>query len=267
LLARADRKLMMISAYPSQALRKPEEGSRIFPGGSPMLSKSVFSLVAMSLVAAGSATAGQTFTGGPAAKSDQLPELQCDGTSCSLKAITPTSPKAAHAAVPSPLPYNVGPPAGQRFGWRGAGYPSCQTLNIVPAPTGSAPYEYIRADMIPVPLGSTHATLLSSVQANISGGPSGSAGVVGLLQMRRSGTTSWVTVDASYIYTVRGNPEPTSLYGTASYQAFESLATLPGGTGVPDAIDVRLGTFSIFTATFTDIIYNAVCYGKLDVTF
>jgi hypothetical protein len=252
---------MMISAYPNQAERGRVEG------GNLMIHKSVLTLVAMSLMAAGSAMAGPSLSVRPVVKSEQLPELQCDRLDCVLKPAGSPSKIAATPAVPSPLPYNVGPPAGQRFGWRGAGYPACQSLSTIPAPTGGAPYEYIRADLIPVPLGSTHATLMASVQANLSGGPSGSAAVIALLQMRRSGTAPWVNVDASYVYTVRGNPEPTSLYGTASYQAFESLEALPGGTGVPDAIDVRVGTFSIFTATFTNVIYNAVCYGKLDVTF
>ena len=234
-----------------------------------MLIKFLSACVAIALLAFGSAVAGPPSIGGPVANGEQLPELLCDRLGCTFKPVGATAHTQGITApaAPSPLPYNVGPPAGQRFGWRGAGYPACQTMNTVPAPSGGSPYEYIRADLIPVPLGSTHATLMSSVQANISGGPSGSAGVVALMQMRRSGTTTWSTIHAGYVYTVRGNPEPTSLYGTASSQAFESLAALPNGTGIPDAIDVRVGTFSIFTATFTDVIYNAVCYGKLDVTF
>lgn len=232
-----------------------------------MLIKIMSPIAAIMLLAFGSAMAGPRPIEGPIVKGEQLPELLCDQLSCAQKPVGATTQGIVTPAAPSPLPYNVGPPAGQRFGWRGAGYPACQSLSTIPAPSGGSPYEYIRADLIPVPLGSTHATLLSTVQANISGGPSGSAGVVALMQMRRSGTAPWVTVDASYVYTVRGHPEPTSLYGTASYQAFESLAALPNGSGVPEAIDVRLGTFSIFTATFTDVIYNAVCYGKLDVTF
>lgn len=232
-----------------------------------MLIKRSFIFAAIMPLVLGSAMAAPLSLGGPVAKRDQLPEILCDSVGCSQKTVGATTQGIAAPAAPSPLPYNVGPPAGQRFNWRGASYPACQSMNTLPAPSAGAPYEYIRADLVPVPLGSTHATLLSSVQANISGGPSGSAGVVALMQMRRSGTTPWSTIHAGYVYTVRGNPEPTSLYGTASFQAFESLAALPNGTGVPDAIDVRVGTFSIFTETFTDVIYNAVCYGKLDVTF
>lgn len=232
-----------------------------------MFIKRLFTTAAFTLLAVGTAMAGNPSIERPGVKVEQLPELLCDRADCALKSVGTSTQAIAAPAAPSPLPFNVGPPAGQRFGWRGAGYPACQTMNILPAPSAGSPYEYMRADLIPVPLGSTHVTLLSTIQANISGGPTGSAGVVGLFQMRRSGTTPWVTVDASYVYTVRGNAEPTSLYGTASYQAFESLAALPNGSGLPDAIDVRLGTFSIFTATFTDIVYNAVCYGKMDVIF
>jgi hypothetical protein len=222
----------------------------------------------IALMACGSAFAASPAGSGSQTNSGLLPELQCDRFNCVMKpsslASRPMQPPAPAAANPNPVV--VGPPAGQRYGWLGASYPTCQSVQ---GTSIASPYEYFRIDTIPVPLGSTHVGLRATVQTNIGGGPSGSAGVVGFLQLSRAGTGNWVNTATSYLYSIGGYVNTISLYTTAPLQGLESLASLPPAGAVPDAIDVRLTTFVVYSGDgqFTRTDVAAVCQGKLEVTF
>lgn len=200
--------------------------------------------------------------------SDQLPEIQCTATQCSLNYNVSQRTAPAGVLAADPAPVVVAPPAGQRYFWEGAGYPACQSLvSMNPQPTVSSPYDYIYANAVPVPLGSTHASLLASLQVNLARGDTGNAGTVGMLQIRRSGGT-WFNVSNSYAYTIRGSTPPQSLYNRATYDGLVDLASLPGGSTVPDLVDVRLAVFPVYTnPPATDVALNAVCWGNLLVTF
>jgi len=202
---------------------------------------------------------------------DQFPALQCTTTSCSLvygaaQARGLLGVGTVTAANPNPVV--VAPPAGQRYLWQGAGVPQCvDIITMNPQPTISSPYEYIAAVAIPVPLGSTHASLLGSFQVNLGRGPSGGAADVGFLQIRRSGGT-WANVSASYAYTIQGTATHQSLYNTPTYSGLVSLADLPGGSTVPDLVDVRLAVAPVYTnAPALDLLWNNLCRGQLQVTF
>lgn len=197
--------------------------------------------------------------------SDQLPEIQCDGARCNL--IYGASQRVAPQAA-NPTPVVVAPPAGQRYFWHGAGYPACQSfIPMSPQPTMAAPYEYIHAKEIPVPLGSTHAALLSSFQVNLGRGSTGNAAVVGMLQMRRSGG-AWLDVSLSYAFSVHGASPPQSLFNRATFDGLVDLASLPGGSTVPDLVDVRMAVFPVYTSPpANDVSWSSVCWGNLQVTF
>jgi len=201
---------------------------------------------------------------------DQLPEIQCTTTSCTLVygSTGVAGPGAGNTITANPNPVVVAPPAGQRYLWQGAGYPACQNIIVMnPQPTMSSPYEYVAASAIPVPLGSTHASLLGSLQTNLARGETGNAADVGMLQIRRSGGT-WFNVSISYAYTIRGSTPPQSLYNTATYNGLVSLADLPGGTTVPDLVDVRLAVFPVYTnPPVNDLVLNSVCWGDLQLAF
>lgn len=236
----------------------------------------VFTALATALVAGSlsASAAGSRF----ATRSGDLPEIQCTRNHCALVQ-TPPPRLGAHAlavapmatfATPDPTPVVVGPPAGQRYLWQGAGYPACQSIkDMSPMPSITSPYEYIKATNIPVPLGSTHASLLASFQVNLDGGPAGAAGDVGMLQVARSGTNDWNNVAISYAYTIPGAVNNTSLYNTATYHGLVNLANLTSGTGVPSEIDVRVGVFPVYTADggFSTTIFNGVCWGTLQLSF
>lgn len=219
----------------------------------------------------GSLQAAPSGQAAPAINSHQLPELQCDRSNCDLIYSAGNRPALPMLpSVPSTIPTTVGPPAGQRFAWVGAGYPSCQSILGLPSvPTFAAPYEYISSGVIPVPLGSTHASLSASMQSSLSGGPTDVGGLVGILQIRRSGNPTWTNSAASYIFTVLGVPAPGRLsFGSTSLQGLENLAALPGSAGVPTGIEVRLGMFPVYATGFNaDLNNSAICQGKLEVTF
>lgn len=234
-----------------------------------MLHKLGYFCASLLMLSAGAAFAAPSEMTIPTVKSDLLPELQCDRSNCELKlnASSRQGVVTMPPTVPSTIPAAVGPPAGQRFVWFGADYPACQSIvGLSPVPTFPNPYEYIYSGVIPVPLGSTHASLLTSAQASLSGGPINSAGLVGVLQIRRSGVSTWTNSAASYLYTTRAT-DGAILFGTASLQGLENLASLPGGTGVPTAIEVRMGMFPVYTSGFTSVTNAAICQGKLEVTF
>lgn len=209
-----------------------------------------------------------------------LPSLDCGLTDCRLDygASNAKGQSGASAAAADPTPFDAAPPPGQRLVWRGADYPACQSLgtghNLDPANpnvgrTINDPYEYIKATAIPVPLGSTHADLLSTVSINLSGGPGGAFGTVGFLQLRRGGTATWVNVNTAYGFSIRGHPDPQSLWGKATYQGVVDLASLPDGSGIPGTVDVRMAYFNVFTfdGGFSNVNWNGVCHGLLRLTF
>jgi hypothetical protein len=123
---------------------------------------------------------------------------------------------------------------------------------------------------VPVPLGSDYASLMATFQTNLAGGPAGAAGDFGILQVKRtSSTTGWVNVDYGYAYTTTGVPNPGSLYGTVTYQTIVDLRSLPDGSGTPSQIDVRMVVYPAFSPDggFTNVAFNAVCDGELSLSF
>lgn len=215
---------------------------------------------------------GRPAAWGDQLRSDQLPDIQCSATRCTIvqrpsQALRPhtlTAAPMATPAVPDPTPVEVGPPAGQRFMWQGAGYPSCQSIIGV---TSAAPYTYINASAIPVPLGSTHISFLASIEANMSGGPGGAGADFGEVQVKRSSGTHWTNADFGFIFSVYGSVAPQSLYNIGHFHGLVNLADLQDGTGVPSEIDVRAIVFPVYTSGFTNVVYNAVCLGKLQLSF
>lgn len=197
--------------------------------------------------------------------SDQIPELNCDRFSCTYaQAGTRTNDIQPFAA--NPLPVGAGPSAGQRLLWRGAGYPSCQNISGSTYPNNL--YSYIQALTIPVPLGSTHATLNATIETSLRGGPNGSGAIGGILQIKRSSQpeSAWENAASSYAHSIAGSNPTVSLFSNASYFALEDLALLAGGTGVPSEIDVRMTVFPLSFGTFT-LQTSQVCNGQLLVEF
>lgn len=201
-------------------------------------------------------------------RSSQLPEIQCAKTACTFVQSQNRTRRSRFAPLATPAvanstPIAVGPPAGQRYIWQGAGYPSCQDISTA---TGANPYTYMSGTQIPVPLGSTHISLLATMQANLAGGPVGAAGDVGMLQVKPSSGTAWTTVSAGYALTVYGSSAPQNLYGIGTYHALVDLASLNSGT-VPSEIDVRVIAFPLYTSGFTNVPDNNVCWGQMELSF
>lgn len=198
-------------------------------------------------------------------RSAKLPNFECSRFDCvESSAISGVGGRAMSAPVPTPVA--AAPPGGQRLLFEGAGYPACQSIIGF---TGAAPYQYILATGIPVPLGSTHASLDAVAQGNLAGSPAGSsAGIFGLLQLKRTGTPTWENAHTSYLYSVAGSASmtPENLYGNGAYTSIEDLSLLANGAGVPDEIDVRLAFFGANAGGYVTI-NKAVCQGKMTVEF
>lgn len=247
-----------------------------FPGETKVNSSKLVRVTVAVTLAAGSCVA--LAANRPVAlQSNQLPEIQCSTTQCKLVPRTAprfraynltASPMATPPAAPDPTPAVVGPPAGQRYMWWGPDAQSgaCQEIKGV---TPSNPYTYIGTTNLPVPLGSTHISLLATVEANLSGGPIGAAGDVGILEAKRSSSSNWYVVNAGFIYTVPGVTNPQSLFNVGTLHGLVSLADLPdpGTTPVPDMIDVRVIVYPIYVGGFTNVVYNEVCFGQLQLSF
>jgi hypothetical protein len=209
-----------------------------------------------------------------------LPEIQCTRTTCTahypgtssrfstngVRLLTTTPPPA----TPDPTPVTVGPPAGQRYLWQGAGYPACQSLAAIPTqPTYANPYVYISAPQIVVPLGSTHVSVIATYQVNLGGGPAGAAANFGLIQMKRSSSSTWENMAYGYAFTTVGTPSAFSLYNTATFHTLVNLADLDPAGLVPSEIDVRVVTYPIFSADsgYSSVAFDAVCLGQLQLSF
>ncbi len=196
---------------------------------------------------------------------NQLPRVQCDRFNCSLVDRSSSQISTITPASPNPYPVDAGPPPGQRMRWVAPGHPSCQVLGN--SATLDDPYYYIVANEVPVPLGSTHASILVTLEGNLSGGDdTEAAGIYGLVEIRRSGVPSWEYSGDFAVFTVHGFNHPQSLFGRGTFQGFERLGSLSGGTGVPELVDIRVGVFNLFTSGWTTN-FNEVCFGIMDVTF
>lgn len=222
--------------------------------------------------------AGSAFANDRVRPNETLPEIRCDRFNCSLVNVStnpPTTignpPRSPQPEAISSVPVTAAPPAGQRLVWGGLGHTFCANIrDMSPQPTLASPYDYIRVEEIPVPLGSTFAGLKASFESVMAGTTGGSAGTVGLLQIRRTGSTTWENVDLSYALTVPGFPSyPPILYGTGHHAGNVDLAQLAGtGQGtVPDWIDVRYGIYAQYTTAFSTVLTNQACKGRLEVTF
>lgn len=206
----------------------------------------------------------------------QLPQLHCTKTQCSLVPTTtalsgmrwrgtasPSFTTMATPAAPNTAPIDVGPPAAQRFMFEGAGSGACQDLSSA---TGASPYEYMGGEDIPVPLGSTHITLLARFQSILSGGTSGAGSIIGQLEVKRDSGSTWMNVDANFAFTVAAVTNGESLSGISTYGGLVDLSTLPDGTGIPSAIDLRLIVYPLGVGGFT-FGYQQVCRGFLQMSF
>lgn len=204
---------------------------------------------------------------------ESLPEFRCDQFNCvQVSAASNANQPGVMPQAISPNPVIAAPPPGQRLEWGGlAGGAQCVNVRTMnPQPTYADPYEYIHVTEIPVPLGSTHAALVASFESAMAGAPGGSGGNVGMLQIRRTGSSTWENVDVAYGFTIAGaSGTPPILYGTGHYEGIRNLAQLagPGQGSTPDAIDVRLGVFAAYTPAFSTILNNQACKGHLVVTF
>jgi len=233
--------------------------------------------VALSLaLCAGSVFAAQA--GDRGRVNEALPEIRCDRFNCSLVNVSANPattignpPRSPQPETISSVPVTAAPPAGQRLVWGGLGHTFCANIrDMIPQPTLASPYEYIKVEEIPVPLGSTFVGLKASFESVMAGTTGGSAGNAGLLQIRRTGATAWENVDIAYGLTVPGfASNPPILYGTGYNAGNVDLAQLAGtGQGtVPDWIDVRYGVYPQYTAAYSTVFTNVACKGRLEVTF
>jgi len=199
----------------------------------------------------------------------QLPEFKCENFRCvEVPASSEVLNNSPQIQPTSTVPVIAAPPAGQRLLWHAVNYPMCQNVRIMnPQPTFDDPYEYVLATDVPVPLGSTHASLASSFEVKLAGGPAGAGSDVGKLEIKRSSAVDWNTVHIAYAYTLQGSATPAILYGTPNFTGLVNLADLPDGSGVPVSIDVRMAVYPVYTSSFTTPTSNWVCQGKLEVTF
>ncbi|HET9049254.1 MAG TPA: hypothetical protein VFN29_09890 [Chiayiivirga sp.] len=212
------------------------------------------------LVATSAALAGGMDTRNP--KPGTLPDVECTRTQC--KEVYNATPRI-YAVLADPTLDTIGPPAGQRFQWRSNPYGSCVS---VMGGTFATPSEYMVVENIPVPLGSTHATLNTSLQVklrvnSVNGYTSGS---FGFLEIKRSTSTVWEIADQGYALAVPSSSTPGGpiWFTKASYHALENLATLSGGSGVPNSIDVRVAFAEGGAAT---VEQHAACGGLVQVDF
>ncbi len=159
------------------------------------------------------------------------------------------------------MPVVIAPPTGQRLLWQGGGYPSCQSVENS---TYSNPYEYIKGEGIDVPLGTTHATVSTTVEAKIAGGPTGAGGIFSMVQMRPHGGT-WQNVSSGFAAMALGTTPAFNQFSPASYMALVDLAELNGGS-VPSQVDVRVAVYVNAGYGFT-VSQLAVCKGQLLLTF
>lgn len=221
------------------------------------------SLVAIATFGAGLGIASAASSSGRVTA--QLPQLQCDRFACK----TIDANTAVDLNSPNPYPVVAAPPSGQRLMWK-AGCSNIFTMN--PQPTFVDPFAYVVAEDVPVPLGSSHASLLASARVSLAGQPSNSGGDVGFLQIKRSSVTTWENSQVAYAFTIAGGVNPPAiLYGIGVYHAVEDLASLAGTSGdpagsIPPSIDVRLALAPQAAGAFT-FLTNSVCDGRLEVTF
>lgn len=232
-------------------------------------------------------SSGAQVTSGAARSGDVLPSIECGPSECTLNygpAVASNSRVTPQALDPNPV--DAGGPPGQRLKWLGKDNGACQSLGTGELnPRGAAPmypfaspYEYIVATEIPVPLGSAHISATATVEPRLgawagAGEAAGAVSIGAQLQVRRSPNGAWVNLDSSYAYVIEAFPVSASpsmyqvTYAKATYEGFTSLADLPGGTGVPAAIDARLITFNVITNTVWKLGWNHVCKGQMLLTF
>lgn len=203
---------------------------------------------------------------------ESLPQFNCDRFNCvQVDASANTPDQGVTPQAISQVPVTAAPPPGQRLVWGGLGHNSCVSIRDLPTqPTFANPYELIKITEIPVPLGSTHAGLAASFEGVLAGQPGGSAGDAGLLQIKRTSSNTWENADFAYAFTAPGFASSAPiLYGTGHYNGLMNLAQLAGsGQGsIPDSIDVRLAVFPQYTPSYSTVLTNQACKGRLEVTF
>ncbi len=230
---------------------------------------------------------GAQVTSGSARSGDVLPSIECGPSECTLNygpVVAGNSRVTPQALIPSPV--DAGGPPGQRLKWVGPDNGACKTMGtgelgtrgVAPMYSPASPYEYIVATEIPVPLGSAHISATATVEPRLgawagAGEAAGAVAIAAQLQVRRYPSGAWVNLDSSYAYVINAFPADASpgmyqvLFGKATYEGFTSLADLPGGTGVPAAIDARLITFNVITNTVWKLGWNHVCKGQMLLTF
>lgn len=206
-----------------------------------------------------------------AAKADAIPEIQCDRFNC--QAIERSSVHNPSGVTAAPIdPIAIGPPGGQRFGYKVFG--GCQAFTATETGEDLQIFTYFETNAIPVPLGSTHASITTMVRGYLGGsGVESVASIFGRLKVRRAATGvdpagPWTNVDTGYVYTRSGMMLPSNRYGPASYQALVNMATFDGGTALPSLINVAFDVFAIAGVGFTNAEGSpAMCNGTMLLTF
>lgn len=234
-------------------------------------------LVLLGLVGASSLFAAPGLgVGPPVGVRAVVPNIECDRTHCFESTQVFTNPNRPEASAPL-APVVVGPPAGQRYQFKPPSA-SCELVDL--SANVANPQVYFVTEPIPVPLGSTHVTLSSTMESNLAGtGFEAIATMFGRLEIRRApsaslpGGGSWVIADYGYVLTRTGSTSYTSRYGKATYVGLEDLALLPPIGQVPSMIEVRTRVNSytsggyVFSYGPTEPPSPGICKGKLQVTF
>lgn len=226
------------------------------------------SLVLLSMFGTTSVSAGPGLIAGPPEAVNDARYIECDRTTCDFVTLAQLRVNSPTALAPTD-PDVVGPPAGQRYIWRAPA--SC---DLVPfAATPGNPFAYIVSKPIPVPLGSTHATLSATAEALLAGaGTAGVSTMFGRLQIRRSAdgvnpAGTWVNSDRGYVYSRTGSEAPSIRYGKATFMTLEDLTSLPGGSGIPVMIEIRLAVNAYSDGNWVYSIDPQICKGSMQLAF
>lgn len=236
-----------------------------------MISKSSLALRA----AISAALLGVVFSASAANSIRPLPGSQpvvhtCDRQRCYNTPINLAARGVSPAAV-----MKAGPVGGQRISLALPGSPSCGATFLDISATSWNPGDeatYLTQSGIPVPLGSTHASLTYSANAYLS--TSGAVPAIGeaagyvfaIVRMRRSAPVGpwWVAAQAASTPVSSALDNQPGFWSKSTVATFVDLSELPGGTGVPSGFDVEVVHYVAQEDGFA--AQSLVCTGELLIT-